>query len=244
MPTVFHRYTALVKKYPYRVNALTSGLLFGLGDYVSQRLFPDANLHHHDPEAHPAVNMFKLARFDTHDTPYNYQRTLRAVVYGLVVFSPLATWWQTRMLPRIHFPMLAFRRQYMSATTQRQLRLHIYDTMARLFVDQMTMPSLVFIPLYNFCMVAMAGYDHPFAVTREKLEKNWWNVLKASWTVWGGFQLALLLWIPVHLRVLAANFWQVGWLSFLSYCHNSKHHSKLLDELVEVNDQELSIGYK
>lgn len=248
MPSIFHRYSRLVQKYPFRINALSLGLLFGVGDYVLQRLFPDAELHREpDDGDHPAFKMFKSIRFSDHNTPYNWDRTWRAVAYGTIVFSPIATFWQTRVLPNIRMPMLAAKRAFMSSNPRLKLRLHVYDTLGRLTVDQLTMPGLVFIPLYNFCMVAMAGYEHPFAVTKEKLEKNWFNVLKASWTVWGGFQLVLLMWIPVHFRVLAGNLWQVGWLAFLLFCHNTRGHGKgsgkLIEELVDIQDKELKMVY-
>lgn len=228
MPSIFHRYSRLVQKYPFRVNAATLGLLFGIGDFVSQRVFPPSA----PGDDHPAYKMLMLAGW--HDNEYNYPRTLRAITYGTFVFSGIVTFWQTKVLPKIHLPIAATLRAKINPS-----HMHVYDTLARLTVDQLTMPGLVFIPLYNFSMVCLAGYDHPFEVTKEKLEKNWWNVLKASWVVWGGFQFSLLMWIPVHLRVVAGNLWQVGWLSFLSFCHNSKNKSHLIEELVEIQDEQL-----
>ena len=79
-------------------------------------------------------------------------------------------------------------------------------------------------------MVLLAQHENPFDVISNKLHNNWWTVLQASWTVWPGFQLFNLYFIPVHLRIVALNIWATGWNGFLSFVHNTKGHGKEVEE--------------
>ena len=103
--------------------------------------------------------------------------------------------------------------------------------------------------MYNVVMVTLAGYKNPLEIAREKLENNWWTVLKASWTVWPGFQYVNLFFIPVQFRIISGNVWSVFWNTFLSFIHNTPGHGKgsgrVLEELVDIEDdkQEVTMVY-
>ena len=45
MPTLFHRYNEILRKYPFRSNMITTGIFFGLGDFFAQKLFPHKTIH-------------------------------------------------------------------------------------------------------------------------------------------------------------------------------------------------------
>lgn len=141
-------------------------------------------------------------------------------------------------------PFISMVKRKMMETKSRK-RLHFYDTVFRLGVDQLLFPAFVWIPLYNTVMVMLAQHEDPFGVIRNKLENNWWTVLRANWTVWPGFQLVNLYFIPVHLRIVCANVWSTGWNTFLSFVHNTRGHGKgsgkRLEELVDIEDDDQEI---
>lgn len=219
MPRFFRAYNDLLKLHPFKMNMLTSALFFGLGDCCAQHIV----LQTADP-LHP------------HPSRFLADRCFRAVIYGGLVYGPLSVCWQIKTLPRIKNPLLNARRRAAMHPSGR----HFYDTAFRVFVDQLFFPSLVWIPLYNTVLVTLAGHPSPLAVLKEKLRKNWWRVLSTSWLVWPPFQFVNLFLVPVHLRVVAANVWLVGWNAFLSYVHHAKGRGRdsghVLDRLVDSTD--------
>lgn len=217
--TMFRRYNELLKKHPFRTNMVTTGILFGTGDAVAQHFFP-----HQVPDDPDYVSH------------YNFQRTLRACIYGSVFFAPCAVMWYGRKLPTIKNPFMSAARRAKMLPKREELG----DVVFRVALDQLFVPGLIWIPMYNIVMSALALHEHPLDVAIAKLEKNWWNVLKASWTVWPVFQLFSFIFVPVHLRVLASNFWSIGWNCFLSFVHNTPGHGKgtghKIEELVDIED--------
>lgn len=207
---------------------VSTGIFFGLGDALAQSLFP-----HKDEDG---------------VVSYHYPRTARAMVYGSFFFAPMSVVWHRRTLPFIKNPFVgAVRRETLKATHPK--RLHFYDVIFRVAIDQLFITSLVWIPMYNVVMVTLAGYKNPLEIAREKLENNWWTVLKASWTVWPGFQYVNLFFIPVQFRIISGNVWSVFWNTFLSFIHNTPGHGKgsgrVLEELVDIEDdkQEVTMVY-
>ncbi|KAK6203117.1 uncharacterized protein RJT21DRAFT_119258 [Scheffersomyces amazonensis] len=244
MPSLFHKYNRLLQKYPFRTNMITTGVFFGLGDCSAQMLFPHK-------ETLTIINE-KGIKEDIEVASYNYARTLRAMIYGSIFFAPISVFWHTKTLPRIKNPFVSavFRARAMGETgTKTRSRLHMYDTLFRLTIDQLFVPALIWIPLYNTVMITLAMHENPLQLAYEKLQKNWWNVLKASWTVWPGFQLFNLYFIPVHFRIVASNIWSIGWNGFLSFVHNTAGHGKgsgkLFEEIVDIEDdlQEVTMVY-
>lgn len=222
---------------------ITTGIFFGAGDIIAQSFFPHKTIHTEITE-----------RGDTREveiiSEYAYPRTLRAMIYGSLVFAPISVLWHGKTLPKIKNPFISlFRRNKMHENPKLRKRLHFYDTVFRLGLDQLIFPGLVWIPLYNTVMVTLALHENPLDVVRQKLQNNWWNVLRASWTVWPGFQLFNLYFIPVHLRIVCLNIWATGWNAFLSFVHNTKGHGKgsghKLEELVDIEDdqQEITMVY-
>lgn len=231
MPSIFHAYNRLLKTHPFKTNMLTTGFFFGSGDVVAQKLFPHKT-DNDEPES------------------YNFPRTLRAVTYGSFFFAPISVMWHGKTLPFLKNPLIkGLRRKAMEDSPKLKTRLHFYDTLYRLTLDQLFFPALIWIPLYNVVMVTLALHEHPLDVAADNLRKNWWNVLKASWTVWPAFQMVNLFFIPIHLRIVAANMWSVGWNAFLSFVHNTRGHGKgsghKVEEIVDIEDekQEVTMVY-
>lgn len=62
------RYNQLLLKRPILTNVISAGIVFGLGDFLAQKLFSE-------------------------ESEYNYKRTLRSVFFGAVVFAPIGDKW-------------------------------------------------------------------------------------------------------------------------------------------------------
>ncbi|RCK55067.1 Protein SYM1 [Candida viswanathii] len=220
MPTLFHRYNELLKRRPWITNSLGCGIFFTIGDYAAQSLFPK------EP-----------------DLPLDHKRMIRAGLYGSCFFAPISVLWHGKTLPKLKNPFInLFHRKKMEQVPAMRKKLHFYDSVFRMGIDQLIFPGFVWIPLYNTVMVILAGRDDPFQVIQDKLYNNWWRVLSANWTVWPGFQLFNLYFIPVHLRIVALNVWATGWNTFLSFVHNTKGHGHgsghRLEEIVDIDDDE------
>lgn len=225
---MFRFYNNLLKTHPYKTNMVTTGVLFGAGDCLAQYLFP----HHIDDDIEKP-------------TEFHYQRTLRAMIYGGFFFAPMSVKWHTKTLPFIVNPFLSAARRAKMPKGQ----LHIQDNLFRLTLDSLLVPGLVWIPMYNTVMSALAFHPDFLSVARQKLENNWWNVLRANWMVWPPLQLVNLFFVPVHLRIVVANVWSVGWNCYLSFVHNTKGHGKgsgkILEEIVDIEsaDEEQTMVY-
>lgn len=202
---------------------LTTGVLFGTGDVIAQTFFPL-----HEPEDGKAPGL-------------EGQRTMRAMIYGSCFFAPCGVLWYGRKLPSIKNPFISFQNRM----RWNHSRVHAYDTVYRVAMDQLFVPGLVWIPMYNIVMSILAMHERPLEVAFHKLHNNWWNVLTSNWMVWPGFQLVSFFFVPVHLRVIAGNVFSVGWNCFLSYLFNSKltgHPSPhIFDHVIEFDDEDHDI---
>lgn len=66
MASIYSKYNNLLIKRPLITNVLTTGVLFGAGDYLAQAFSNEK---------------------------YDYRRTTRAVIYGSLIFAPLGDKW-------------------------------------------------------------------------------------------------------------------------------------------------------
>lgn len=217
----FETYNRLLRTHPFKLNMATTGVLFGAGDGLAQLLFP---LNHDHLDEEPPK--------------YNFHRTLRAMIYGSCFFAPCGVLWYGKRLPQIKNPFVSAK----SRQTWSETKIHTYDTLYRVVVDQLFIPGLIWIPMYNIVMTTLSGHDNPLEVAYEKLQRNWWNVLTTNWMVWPGIQLFSFFYIPVHLRIVAANIGSVGWNCFLSCLYNGKakgdhNKEKVLDALVDSEEE-------
>jgi len=57
---------------------------------------------------------------------------------------------------------------------------------------------------------------------KEKLEKNYFQGLKANWMLWPAVQAVNFKLVPLEHRVLVVNIVSLGWNCFLSYLNSSK----------------------
>ncbi|CUM68013.1 uncharacterized protein PRCAT00005728001 [Priceomyces carsonii] len=81
MLRLFANYDKLLVRHPFLTNALTTGFLFGSGDYLAQVFFSQEGKR------------------------YDYARTSRAAVFGTFIFSPIGDKWY-KLLSRVKNPFI------------------------------------------------------------------------------------------------------------------------------------------
>lgn len=193
MSSFYARYNNLLKKRPFVTNALTTGFLFGTGDYLAQQ----------------------IALSNEKQNNYDHLRSLRAVIYGGIVFAPLGDKWY-KVLARVKAP------NFESST--------LINTVLRVGLDQAVFAPFVGIPLYYSLMTLMEGGDRE--VIEKKIKNNWWNTLKTNWLVWPAAQALNFGLVPVQFRLLVVNVVSIGWNCYLLMVLNdSEEH--LVDDVGE-----------
>lgn len=151
----------------------------------------------------------------TVESSFDFARTARAAIYGGLVFAPIGdTWYKT--LAKVQAP-----KRISNATT---------DTLARVMVDQLGFAPILAVPMYYSFMSLME-----FSLVDEAVQKvrdNWWDTLRANWTVWPAFQLANFALVPVQFQLLAVNTISIAWNCYLSTI-NSRRRTESDKEIVE-----------
>jgi len=180
----FAKYQKLIARRPLLANMLQTGFLFGTGDFLAQRLFPDDG--HHDKQR------------------YDWERSLRAIVYGGIIFAPLGHNWYI-FLSKINVG-----------------RSKVANTIARVGVDQLVFAPFIGIPMYYTVMTMFEM--KPLASIKEKIRKNWWPTLRNNWLVWPAFQMVNFYLVPLQYRLLVVNLLSIGWNTYLSFVLNQKGH--------------------
>lgn len=195
----YHRYSQLLVKRPILTNAITTAFLFGTGDVLAQKV------------------SFSVG--EPTKPKYDLARTFRAVVYGGIIFAPLADKWY-KLLPRIKIPVKS--------------QPGLVNTMARVFVDQCVFAPFIGIPLYYSAMTVMENHPDPLAKIKTKMLDNWWNTLRTNWYVWPAVQCLNFGFVPVQLRLLVVNVVSIGWNCYLLMVLNdNKEHS------LEVTEEQI-----
>lgn len=124
-------------------------------------------------------------------------RTGRMALYGGCVFGPGATQWY-KILQKI------------------QLKNHNATILARVATDQLVF-STTNMFLFLSSMAIMEGSD-----PQKKLEKSYWEGLKANYMVWPVVQFVNFKFVPLEHRVLVVNIVILGWNCFLSFLNSEK----------------------
>lgn len=193
MLSIFSRYNDFVLRRPILANSLTTGFLLGTGDYLAQTFFTDEH------------------------AKYDYSRTLRAVIYGSIIFAPLGDKWY-KFLAKVKTPFIGNRAKYSST------KLGVYDTVSRVAYDQLIFAPFIGIPLYYSVMSMLELRENALEYAQAKLQKNWASTLVTNWMIWPIFQLINFYFIPVQMRLLCVNTFSIGWNCFLSYELNKEKH--------------------
>ncbi|KAI5953647.1 SYM1 [Candida jiufengensis] len=195
MRFLFQKYHQLLLKRPLLVNVCSTGILLGSGDVLAQWLFP----------MHP-------------NQPFDYLRTLRAVIYGSIIFAPIGHEWYKILNTKIKW----------HGKNERTI-----STLLRVGVDQLFFSPIIGIPLYYTAMTILEN-KRPFIENiQEKFHTSYWVTLKGNWLVWPFFQFLNFYLLPVHYRLLAVNVVSIAWNTYLSYINNNYS--------IEVENQELKL---
>lgn len=186
----YSKYNHLLKTRPLATNVVSTGFLFGAGDYLAQQ-----------------IGLSKLESVKD----YNYFRTLRAVIYGSIVFAPLGDKWY-KLLPRVKMP------KYGHSV--------FANTVARVAIDQGIFAPFIGIPLYYSAMTAMEGGDGE--AMKKKIKDNWWSTLTTNWMVWPAIQALNFGFVPVQLRLLVVNVVSIGWNCYLLMVMNDSIEEEMI----------------
>lgn len=173
-------------------NMLQTGFLFGTGDVVAQKLFPN-----HEK------------------APFDYQRTLRAIVYGGIIFAPIGHQW------------------YILLSKINPTKSKIVNTICKVGADQLVFAPFIGIPMYYTVMTVLE--QKPIDTIKTKVQENWWPTLRNNWLIWPTFQLFNFYLTPLQYRLLVVNLLSIGWNTYLSFELNKKSHPAIegdLDQLV------------
>lgn len=199
MSRLFRLYEQQLKVRPKLTNSIMTGALFGIGDVSAQLFFPTS------PELPPSAQDIGSS------TPsYDIPRTMRAVVYGSMIFSFIGDKWYRILNSKVRIKGL-------NPTDWRNMVLKVG-------VDQLGFAPLG-LPFYFGCMSLLEGKG--LGAAQEKIKLQWWDTLKTNWCVWPMFQLINFSLVPVQHRLLAANVVAIFWNTFLSYTNSqitSKDH--------------------
>lgn len=206
MISIYRRYSQALARRPLLTNILTSGFLFGSGDYLAQHLFSSSN-------------------------QYDYHRTLRATLFGSIIFAPIADKWY-RFLNKLTFPV--------GTRKFTPFKKRLLDTATRVSVDQLGFAPFIGIPLYYSCMSILEFNPDPLKVAQHRLSVNWWHTLQTNWIVWPVFQLFNFAFIPVQFRLLVVNVLSIGWNCYLSYVLNHKHQT-MIEKITDIEEDQILI---
>lgn len=174
MSSFYAKYNQILKKRPVLTNVVTTAFLFGTGDALAQKV-----ANRNKPKPHDSL------------------RTLRAVIYGGVIFAPMADKWY-KVLGAVKIP------SWKSPAA---------DLIARVGLDQGVFAPFIGIPLYYTMMTMMEGGD--MRAIKNKIQNNWFDTLYTNWLVWPGVQLVNFAVVPVHFRLLVVNVVSIGWNCYL-----------------------------
>lgn len=197
MASLYYKYNQLLVKRPFVTNSVSTAFLFGAGDFLAQKIADK-------------------------DTSYDLARTLRAVIYGGIIFAPLGDRWY-KILPRVKMPFLAHKSPRPVA-----------NTIARVGLDQLVFAPFLGIPLYYTAMTLMELPSDPRLVIALKLKENWWSTLRTNWYVWPAVQMLNFGFVPVQLRLLVVNVVSIGWNCYLLMVLNDNN-----DHLIEVKEDQV-----
>ena len=196
-------YKSSLEKHPRKTNAIMTGTIFGVGDILAQLLFSrdDSDTPIQPQSSDPFSTT--TTTLDTTDESaslgYNMARTLRAVVYGSLIFAPIGDKWMKFLESKIRF---------VNSKPQSS------NNLLRVAVDQLCFAPLS-LPFYFGCMTLLEL--QPPEVAGLKIREQWWSTLLTNWSVWPAIQMVNFSFVPVQHRLLVINVAAMFWNAFLSH---------------------------
>lgn len=198
---ILKRYAIFLEKKPVLANMITSGFLFGTGDLIAQKINHNNNDNYKDKKI-------------------DFNRTLYNVIYGGIIFAPIANKLYRILNNKIYYP---FKINNIKLAKYK----NFFDTICRVSVDQLIW-SPIGIVLYFSMMTVMENWKNVLnnpAVIKEKIaikiDTRFRDTLLANWSVWPIFQIVNFSLVPLPFRVSAVNIVSILWNAFLSNSNNS-----------------------
>lgn len=136
-----------------------------------------------------------IAQLLSKDCEHDFRRTARFAVVGLAIAGPVMTVWY-RALDRT-----------------------IVGTKGSMAVRKTLLDQVFFLPVYLVGFVWIMGVlrRDPTNDIVEKLKRDLWSMLVASYSVWPAVQLANFYVLPLRHRVLAINFVCLFWNAYVAW---------------------------
>ncbi|OWZ19625.1 hypothetical protein PHMEG_0006096 [Phytophthora megakarya] len=183
-------YDGWLRQSPVLTKSVTAAVLFGLGDRIAQRMeksrTPESDADNEEDEDDRALVSESTAR------------TMRMMMWGSVIFTPILHSWQNLIERAIgsHGKIVVF--------------------------QKMLMDSLVFAPCINALfftstqMVAGKSFDQGVTFAVDRLPQT----LQANYTIWPIANMINYSYVPLQYRVLFVNCVNLVWTTVLSTISN------------------------
>ncbi|KAK4193400.1 hypothetical protein QBC35DRAFT_481481 [Podospora australis] len=185
-------YQARLASRPLLTQAITTSILFAVGDITAQQLVERKSSS--SLPSSPSSPSSLEPPVASHD----FTRTARMALYGGAIFGPAAATWFKFLSRKVNFP-----------SSPRKTML------ARVAVDQGVFAP-TFIGIFLSSMAVLEGGS-----PKEKLEKNYWPALSTNYLIWPWVQMVNFTFVPLQHRVLFVNVISIGWNCYLSYLNSS-----------------------
>ncbi|KAG2385977.1 hypothetical protein C9374_003126 [Naegleria lovaniensis] len=190
-------YLNMLETRPILTKSVSSSILVGLGDVLTQTL-------EHDHHKHPSSSSNTTT--STTSFTLDYVRTLKMASFGIVLIGPTLHLWY-KFLDR--FVAKKYPVGYILSKTERTL-----NAARQMFVDQ-----TIFAPFALFQFLAYMGTieGKSFDSILEKMKQDMWPTLIVNWYIWPAVQMLNFTLVPLQYRVLFVNSVSILWNAYLSH---------------------------
>jgi len=187
MSRLLSRYLHYLSVYPLPTKIVTSASLFGAGDVISQ--YVDGTM--------------------VSKNGFNQDRTMKAMVWGGIIFAPLAHVWYNKVLER-----------FVPGT-------HATAVLTKVALDQ-TLWGVAINSLY--LAYATVSINHGSVSDIEPtVRSKIWPLMKANWILWPAVQLINFKYVPPPLQVPFINVVVLAWSCYLALLATENQNNKLIE---------------
>ena len=163
---------------PIITKGVTGGILYAVGDCVGQNV---ANKDSEEP------------------VPYDYARTMRCTLYGLIFYPPLA---------HLHYNFLEWLVVTRMATSVAAM------PFVKMFIEQFTYFGVGSNIYYHAVLGGLQGMT--VAEIDHRVRDTLWDTMKAQWAFWPVAQLINFKFVPVRHQLNYVMSLSLVWTTFLS----------------------------
>ena len=181
---------------PILTKSISSSILVGLGDVLTQTLEHNHQHHHPSSSSSSSTTGFTL----------DWVRTLKMASFGIIMIGPTLHLWY-KFLDR--FVAKKYPVGYVLSNTERTL-----NAARQMLVDQ-----TLFAPFALFQFLAYMGAieGKSFDSIAEKMKHDMWPTLVVNWYIWPAAQMLNFTLVPLQYRVLFVNSVAILWNAYLSH---------------------------